>query len=237
MLGYRKAEKGKERKEVKGKQLKKVGIGDLAATASEEGSASAKPSGSPRPAMVAKHEPTFVKPAPLRRAATQPMTSSGKGGASKDDLRSAGAAWSPKTGAAPNPQGAAAKGPPLLGPAAMGQPYKKATPKSDTSPSSSKKDDEQGGLAIPIPELDDKTAAPVKAVHHKMKDMMKEPVLVRKKTFKDLLVEHHPDKNSSEHATEVFQAVNNARSWFLQDPDQEQEEELKGPAAQRANSK
>lgn len=57
----------------------------------------------------------------------------------------------------------------------------------------------------------------VKSVEQKMRDMMDHPLLVRKKTFKDLLVEHHPDKNSSENATEVFQAVNNARSWFLHD--------------------
>lgn len=61
----------------------------------------------------------------------------------------------------------------------------------------------------------------VRAVHQKMRNMMDHPILVRRKTFKELLVEHHPDKNSSEHATEVFQAVNNARSWFLHEPEKE----------------
>lgn len=64
---------------------------------------------------------------------------------------------------------------------------------------------------------DDASSPQVQLVKQKMRDMMDRPLLVRRKTFKELLVEHHPDKNSSEDATEVFQAVNNARSWFLHD--------------------
>lgn len=67
-------------------------------------------------------------------------------------------------------------------------------------------------------EPSDKEAAskePIREVEEKMRNMMDRPLLVRKKTFKELLVENHPDKNSSEHAKEVFQTVNNARDWFL----------------------
>lgn len=55
----------------------------------------------------------------------------------------------------------------------------------------------------------------VKAVEKKLHDLMDEPIATRRKLFKELLVEYHPDKNSSPHAKEVFQYVNNARSWFL----------------------
>jgi len=74
--------------------------------------------------------------------------------------------------------------------------------------------------------VDDRGASePVKLVNQKLRDMMHSPFQVRKKTLKDLLVEHHPDKNSDEHATEVFQAVNNARTWFLFEPQQESQSE------------
>lgn len=74
--------------------------------------------------------------------------------------------------------------------------------------------------------VDDRRASePVKLVNQKLRDMMDSPFQVRKKTLKDLLVEHHPDKNSDEHATEVFQAVNNARTWFLFEPQQESHSE------------
>lgn len=54
-----------------------------------------------------------------------------------------------------------------------------------------------------------------KAVERQMRAAMEEPIAKRKKLFKDLLIQYHPDKNSQEHAKEVFQFVNNARSWFL----------------------
>jgi hypothetical protein len=74
--------------------------------------------------------------------------------------------------------------------------------------------------------VDDRRASePVKLINQKLRDMMDSPFLVRKKTLKDLLVEHHPDKNSDEHATEVFQAVNNARTWFLFEPHHESQSE------------
>lgn len=55
----------------------------------------------------------------------------------------------------------------------------------------------------------------VKAVERRLHETMDEPIAARRKLFKELLVEYHPDKNSSAHAKEVFQYVNNARSWFL----------------------
>jgi len=59
--------------------------------------------------------------------------------------------------------------------------------------------------------------AEVRAVEKQLRSLMNEPLSVRKKALKDLLVEYHPDKNSQEKAKEVFQFVNNARSWFLAD--------------------
>lgn len=55
----------------------------------------------------------------------------------------------------------------------------------------------------------------MKAVERRLHETMDEPIAARRKLFKELLVEYHPDKNSSAHAKEVFQYVNNARSWFL----------------------
>lgn len=72
-----------------------------------------------------------------------------------------------------------------------------------------------------LPAREDDCSPQVKQVQQKMRDMMDLPLLARKRTLKDLLVEHHPDKNSDSHATEVFQAVNNARSWFLHEPESE----------------
>jgi len=57
----------------------------------------------------------------------------------------------------------------------------------------------------------------VREVEQQMRDLMHEPLLVRKKTFRDLALEYHPDKNGEAHATEVFQAVNDAKDWFLRD--------------------
>lgn len=55
----------------------------------------------------------------------------------------------------------------------------------------------------------------VRDVAKQMRDMMDQPMGARKKTFKDLMLEYHPDKNSHPRAKEVFQFVNNARGWFL----------------------
>uniref|UniRef100_A0A7S4VNM9 SbsA Ig-like domain-containing protein n=2 Tax=Alexandrium monilatum TaxID=311494 RepID=A0A7S4VNM9_9DINO len=55
----------------------------------------------------------------------------------------------------------------------------------------------------------------VRAVERQMRAAMEEPMQVRKKMYKDLMLEYHPDKNSQSYAKEVFQYVNNARGWFL----------------------
>lgn len=90
---------------------------------------------------------------------------------------------------------------------------------SGTAPAASGGSSGSSGSLPFSPQHEDDTSPHVKEVQQKMRDMMDRPLLVRKKTLKDLLVEHHPDKNSDVHATEVFQAVNNARSWFLHEPD------------------
>ncbi|CAE7322107.1 unnamed protein product [Symbiodinium natans] len=67
--------------------------------------------------------------------------------------------------------------------------------------------------SAPAPETN--LSPEVKAVEKRLHDTMDQPIATRRKLFKELLVEYHPDKNSSAHAKEVFQYVNNARSWFL----------------------
>lgn len=69
--------------------------------------------------------------------------------------------------------------------------------------------------AASAPTSDSNLPPEVQAVEKKLHDLMDEPIATRRKLFKELLVEYHPDKNSSSHAKEVFQYVNNARSWFL----------------------
>jgi len=62
------------------------------------------------------------------------------------------------------------------------------------------------------------TSPEVRAVEKKMREMMNEPLAVRKKMLKDLMLEHHPDKNAgSDSAKEIFQYINGARAWFLHD--------------------
>lgn len=62
------------------------------------------------------------------------------------------------------------------------------------------------------------TTPETRAIEKKMREVMNEPVAVRKKVLKDLMLEHHPDKNAgSDSAKEVFQFINAARGWFLHD--------------------
>lgn len=53
------------------------------------------------------------------------------------------------------------------------------------------------------------------SVLRQMQDGLREPLHVRKQTFRELLLEYHPDKNQSFDSKEVFQVVNASRVWFL----------------------
>jgi len=68
----------------------------------------------------------------------------------------------------------------------------------------------------PQPDAVGPTAPPeLKAVEKQMRASMGDPIAVRKKLFKELMLEYHPDKNHQAHAKEVFQFINNSRGWFL----------------------
>jgi len=68
------------------------------------------------------------------------------------------------------------------------------------------------------PPVVENTCPEARGVEKQMRTMMNEPLAVRKKMIKDLMLEHHPDKNAgSESAKEVFQFINAARGWFLHD--------------------
>lgn len=75
---------------------------------------------------------------------------------------------------------------------------------------------EQQAQQPPAAQQEEASSPEVQAVQKRMRGMMDEPLAVRKKTLKDLMLEFHPDKNSEAHAKEVFQYVNNAKGWFLQ---------------------
>eukprot|EP00929_Paragymnodinium_shiwhaense_P036694 TRINITY_DN19629_c0_g1_i1.p1 TRINITY_DN19629_c0_g1~~TRINITY_DN19629_c0_g1_i1.p1 ORF type:complete len:806 (+),score=117.02 TRINITY_DN19629_c0_g1_i1:179-2596(+) len=64
---------------------------------------------------------------------------------------------------------------------------------------------------------EDSMSPEVRAVHRKLQAAMDESQAVRKKMIKDLMLEYHPDKNSDSKAKEIFQHINNAKSWFLHD--------------------
>lgn len=71
-------------------------------------------------------------------------------------------------------------------------------------------------VVCPASDQDAECRPEVAAVKKQMHDLMDEPLAVRKKALRDLMLEFHPDKNNSEHAKEIFQYINNAKNWFLQ---------------------
>lgn len=100
------------------------------------------------------------------------------------------------------PQAAAAKPAARPAPKAPPKPAPKPQPTSETATS-------------PVVES---ISPQARVVEKKMRDMMNEPLAARKKILKDLMLEHHPDKNDgSDSAKEVFQFINGARAWFLHD--------------------
>lgn len=70
-----------------------------------------------------------------------------------------------------------------------------------------------GASAVPPEEA----CAEIHKVAKLMRDKMAEPLDVRKKFIKELMLQYHPDKNQTEDAKEVFQYVNGSKSWFLHD--------------------
>lgn len=186
---------------------------------------------------------------PLRRSATAPLSaspgkSSGKG---EGTMRTEGvplrsSAWPESSpGTSPSGSGAASPSEPQS-PPSPGKSFSTwaNSTKSDGGTASSQAKGDPGSPDMgksqtdadgtrSIPSLPHSVETPksehVEAVEKKMRDMMDHPLLVRKKTMKELLFEHHPDKNDAEHAKEVFQAVNNAKGWFLHDKDATLKEE------------
>lgn len=68
-----------------------------------------------------------------------------------------------------------------------------------------------------VPPVPENSCPEIRKVEKKLRDMMNEPFEVRKKLMKDLMLEYHPDKNSSDTAKEVFQFINSSKGWFLHD--------------------
>jgi len=87
--------------------------------------------------------------------------------------------------------------------------------KPDFPRASSKTDSTPKTATAPVIESTNPAA---RKIEKKMRDAMNEPIAVRKKMIKDLMFEHHPDKNAgSDEAKEVFQFINGARAWFVHD--------------------
>mmetsp|Transcript_35669 Transcript_35669/g.81796 ORF Transcript_35669/g.81796 Transcript_35669/m.81796 type:complete len:605 (+) Transcript_35669:91-1905(+) len=128
--------------------------------------------------------------------------------------RTPGASTGPQQGQAAPKRKAGNAG----GPTAFGQPRSR-TQGSGNQPTGP---GNQSSSSVPTqraPAPADKELSPeVRAVEAKLRVLMDKPIAERKKVFKELLVEYHPDKNDSKNAKEVFQHVNNCRTWFLFDP-------------------
>jgi len=54
-----------------------------------------------------------------------------------------------------------------------------------------------------------------KEVERRMRELLNSPIAERKKFMRELMLEYHPDKNSSVFANEICQFINASRSWFL----------------------
>mmetsp|Transcript_52038 Transcript_52038/g.96369 ORF Transcript_52038/g.96369 Transcript_52038/m.96369 type:complete len:603 (-) Transcript_52038:206-2014(-) len=123
----------------------------------------------------------------------------------------------PSAGPAPAPAAPKRKAanPFTGGPTAFGQPR----PRAQGSGNNTSSTGSQSTNSTPLQHAPvDKDLSPeVRAVETKLRTLMDKPLAERKKVFKELLVEYHPDKNDSKNAKEVFQHVNNSRSWFLLD--------------------
>ena len=55
------------------------------------------------------------------------------------------------------------------------------------------------------------------AVKKILLDLMNKPFAERKKAFREMVLQYHPDKSSDEHAKEVFQYINASKAWFLEE--------------------
>lgn len=88
-------------------------------------------------------------------------------------------------------------------------------PQSTARPPSKGATGNAGGAAAPDPDAG--LVPEVRGVKAQLQASMSEPLVVRKKLLKDLMLEYHPDKNSGANAKDVFQYINNAKTWFLLD--------------------
>ena len=83
-----------------------------------------------------------------------------------------------------------------------------AKPKEPKTPLSPKSESDFSGDTAGL-------KAKKQAVEKKLHELMDKPIADRKKALREMMLEYHPDKSSDEHAKEVFQFINAARSWFL----------------------
>lgn len=58
----------------------------------------------------------------------------------------------------------------------------------------------------------------LREVEKRMRDLMDSPAAERKKVMRELVLEHHPDKNSDPYAKDMFQFINASKGWFLCEP-------------------
>lgn len=65
------------------------------------------------------------------------------------------------------------------------------------------------------PDEDPELKRQKKEVERRMRELFDAPIAERKKVWRLLTLEFHPDKNSDVHAKDVFQYINASRSWFL----------------------
>uniref|UniRef100_A0A7S4T7F7 SbsA Ig-like domain-containing protein n=1 Tax=Alexandrium monilatum TaxID=311494 RepID=A0A7S4T7F7_9DINO len=81
---------------------------------------------------------------------------------------------------------------------------------------------DQGGKQDPPPHAgnpheDEQVTKRKQEIDRVLRKRKTAPLMERKKTLRDLMLEYHPDKNDASHAKEIFQFINSSREWFLRD--------------------
>jgi len=170
--------------------------------------------------------PTYAAPAQTSQTATSPAPANDRTSWARSGSPAPKAEAKPATFAA-EPRRSSSHSRPAPPQPAERSAYEKRSSSTDSRSSSQGPSSKPASKPEPKPEPASKTAtSPVvestnpeaRVVEKQMRSMMNEPLAVRKKMIKDLMFEHHPDKNAgSDSAKEVFQFINGARGWFLHD--------------------
>lgn len=163
------------------------------------------------------------RPSPTEGGARRAPPTSAPGTSPRDERP-----WEDRPRRPPSERGAQGQPPPRQPPAGgpasgarIGEPPRAQARQARNEARSASSQPPPGGGSEPQQDPHQTTAAcppEAKSVESKLRSTMGAPLEERKKVYKALLLEYHPDKNSDPAAKEVFQYVNGARDWYLHVP-------------------